>query len=152
MDWKPFIHTDTAVCGGRPVIKGTRVTVEIILENLAQGATGNDLLRSYPHLPKEAGVLPSPFRFAQPVRYPSRSPQGGHRQIASTHGGTRKQLYFPDTNVPITRFLGEEGVDDRGARRDHAHGRGPGLRYRVLGYRPFHGCGMTDYPGFMHGG
>jgi len=40
--------------GGRPVIKGTRVTVEMILEDLAQGATAQDILRSYPHLPKEA--------------------------------------------------------------------------------------------------
>jgi uncharacterized protein (DUF433 family) len=58
MDWKPFIHTDAAVCGGRPVIKGTRVTVEMILEDLAHGATADDLL----HLPKEA--VPASLAFA----------------------------------------------------------------------------------------
>lgn len=62
MDWKPFIHTDAAICGGRPVIKGTRITVEMILEDLAHGATAQDILRSYPHLPKEA--VPASLSFA----------------------------------------------------------------------------------------
>jgi uncharacterized protein (DUF433 family) len=62
MDWKPFIHTDAAVCRGRPVIKGTRVTAEMILEDLAHGATADDLLRSYPHPPKEA--VPASLAFA----------------------------------------------------------------------------------------
>lgn len=38
--------------------------------------------------------------------------KGGRWQIASNHQGQRKQLYFPDTNVLITRFLGSEGVGE----------------------------------------
>jgi GH15 family glucan-1,4-alpha-glucosidase len=38
--------------------------------------------------------------------------KGGRWQIAAAHPGTRKQLYFPDTNVLITRFLGEQGVGE----------------------------------------
>ncbi|MDB5102504.1 MAG: glucoamylase [Fibrobacteres bacterium] len=38
--------------------------------------------------------------------------KGGRWQIASTHRGSRRQLYFPDTNVLITRFLGDEGVGE----------------------------------------
>jgi uncharacterized protein (DUF433 family) len=35
---------------GKPVIKGTRITVEIVLEKLGSGQTIEDILRSYPHL------------------------------------------------------------------------------------------------------
>jgi uncharacterized protein (DUF433 family) len=62
MDWKPFIHTDASICGGRPVIKGTRITVEMILEDLAHGGTVDGILISYPHLPKEA--VPASLAFA----------------------------------------------------------------------------------------
>lgn len=62
MDWKPFIYTDTGICGGRPIIRGTRITVEMILEDLAHGATADGILRSYPHLPKEA--VPASLAFA----------------------------------------------------------------------------------------
>lgn len=62
MDWKPFIYTDTGICGGRPIIRGTRITVEMILEDLAHGATVDGILRSYPHLPKEA--VPASLAFA----------------------------------------------------------------------------------------
>src|SRR3954467_5951657 len=37
---------------------------------------------------------------------------GGRWQISSIHPGARKQMYFPDTNVLITRFLGSEGVGE----------------------------------------
>src|SRR5689334_25004833 len=38
--------------------------------------------------------------------------KGGRWQIASAHPGTRKQLYFPDTNVLITRFLSPQGLGE----------------------------------------
>jgi GH15 family glucan-1,4-alpha-glucosidase len=38
--------------------------------------------------------------------------KGGRWQIASVHPGSRKQMYFPETNVLITRFLGAEGVGE----------------------------------------
>ena len=47
------ITIDPAVMLGKPVIRGTRITVEIILTKLAQGATEADLLEDYPHLTTE---------------------------------------------------------------------------------------------------
>ncbi|HKV23840.1 MAG TPA: DUF433 domain-containing protein [Candidatus Acidoferrum sp.] len=44
------IETDPAVMQGKPVIRGTRITVELILRKLAEGATEADLLEDYPHL------------------------------------------------------------------------------------------------------
>jgi uncharacterized protein (DUF433 family) len=45
-DWKQYIERDPQVMLGKPVFKGTRITVEFILERLAQGAAPGDLLDS----------------------------------------------------------------------------------------------------------
>jgi uncharacterized protein (DUF433 family) len=42
-----------AVMGGKPVVRGTRVTVERILSLLAQGLPTTDLLKEYPYLTEE---------------------------------------------------------------------------------------------------
>jgi uncharacterized protein (DUF433 family) len=44
------IQIDPAVMMGKPVIHGTRITVEMILHNLAEGASEGELLEDYPHL------------------------------------------------------------------------------------------------------
>jgi len=38
---------------GKPVIKGTRITVELILEKIAAGESVDEILSSYPHLTRE---------------------------------------------------------------------------------------------------
>ncbi len=38
---------------GKPVIKGTRITVELILRQLTEGLTPEEILTNYPHLTKE---------------------------------------------------------------------------------------------------
>lgn len=47
------ITIDTKVMLGKPVIKGTRLTVELILEKLAYGATYESLLKDYPFLTRD---------------------------------------------------------------------------------------------------
>lgn len=44
------IERDPRVCGGAPIIKGTRVRVKIILDNLAEGHTPEQIVKSYPSL------------------------------------------------------------------------------------------------------
>jgi uncharacterized protein (DUF433 family) len=44
------IASDPNVLFGKPVIAGTRISVELILEELGAGASVEDLLREYPHL------------------------------------------------------------------------------------------------------
>ena len=44
------ITIDAGVLQGRPVIRGTRIGVELLLRKLSQGATQADLLHAYPHL------------------------------------------------------------------------------------------------------
>ena len=47
------IVSDAAVLRGKPRIRGTRITVEFILELIASGACREDILLSYPHLTAE---------------------------------------------------------------------------------------------------
>lgn len=41
------------VLGGKPCIKGSRISVEFVLELMASGASRDDIVRSYPHLSPE---------------------------------------------------------------------------------------------------
>jgi len=47
------IEVNPEIMMGKPVIRGTRVTVELILRKLGEGATESDLLDAYPQLKKE---------------------------------------------------------------------------------------------------
>jgi uncharacterized protein (DUF433 family) len=47
------IELNPKVCNGKPVIKGTRITVSVILEQIAEGVSRDDLLASYPELTKD---------------------------------------------------------------------------------------------------
>jgi uncharacterized protein (DUF433 family) len=53
MDYKQYISTDPEVLGGKPCIAGTRISVELILEQLSLGATIDYLLDQYPQLKQE---------------------------------------------------------------------------------------------------
>ncbi len=50
MNWKDYIVADPAVLGGKPTVKGTRISVEFIIQRLAQGWTEAELLENYPRL------------------------------------------------------------------------------------------------------
>ncbi len=54
MNWQQYISLNPEVMTGKPVIKGTRITVELLLERLGNGWTIDQLLESYPHLSPEA--------------------------------------------------------------------------------------------------
>jgi len=53
MDWHDYIEQHPDVMMGKPFIKGTRLTVELILERLGNGSPLQDLLASYPQLRPE---------------------------------------------------------------------------------------------------
>lgn len=52
MNWQTYIHTDPTILAGKPVIKGTRLSVELLLERLANGWTEQMIFESYPTLPE----------------------------------------------------------------------------------------------------
>ncbi len=49
-----LIQSDPSIMMGKPVITGTRITVELILEKLAAGETVEQILEAHPHLTREA--------------------------------------------------------------------------------------------------
>lgn len=53
MDWRDRITVDPAVCHGQACIKGTRIMVAVVLDNLAAGLEMDEILRSYPSLTAE---------------------------------------------------------------------------------------------------
>ena len=53
-NWREYITVDPAVCHGKACIKGARIIVSVVLDNLAAGLTPDEILRSYPPLSREA--------------------------------------------------------------------------------------------------
>ena len=53
MEKTGLIVSDPKVMTGKPVIRGTRITVELILEKFAAGHTEDDILRAHPHITRE---------------------------------------------------------------------------------------------------
>ncbi|GIV85519.1 MAG: hypothetical protein KatS3mg052_2526 [Candidatus Roseilinea sp.] len=52
-DWRDRISINPNVCHGRPCIKGTRIWVSLIVDNLAEGVSEQELLEAYPQLTVE---------------------------------------------------------------------------------------------------
>ena len=53
MDWRKHITVDPEVCHGQACIRGTRIMVSVVLDNLAAGLDVAELLASYPTLTRE---------------------------------------------------------------------------------------------------
>jgi len=53
MDWQDHISVDPEICHGKTCVKGTRIMVSVVLDNLAAGLSAEDILRSYPSLTAE---------------------------------------------------------------------------------------------------
>jgi uncharacterized protein (DUF433 family) len=54
MDWHGIIVCDPAILVGKPTVKGTRISVELILERLAAGDSVAEVISEYPQLTAEA--------------------------------------------------------------------------------------------------
>lgn len=54
IDWRNYITVDKDILVGKPHIKETRLSVEFILERLADGWTEEDILENYPRLTQES--------------------------------------------------------------------------------------------------
>ena len=50
MDWRARISIDPEICHGNACIAGTRIMVSVIVDNLATGATAQEIVRLYPTL------------------------------------------------------------------------------------------------------
>jgi uncharacterized protein (DUF433 family) len=50
VSWQNFFESKPGVCGGEVCAAGTRISVTVILDSLAEGSTKEEILRSYPSL------------------------------------------------------------------------------------------------------
>lgn len=62
VDWRKYIHSDPDILGGKPIVKGTRLSVDFILNLFANGWTFKEVFENYPRLSREA--LQSVFAYA----------------------------------------------------------------------------------------
>ncbi|MCC6738989.1 MAG: DUF433 domain-containing protein [Planctomycetia bacterium] len=53
MTWRDRITVDPQICHGKPCIRGTRIMVTVILDNLAERVPEDEILRSYPTLTRD---------------------------------------------------------------------------------------------------
>ncbi len=53
LSWRQFIVSDPDILGGKPILKGTRLSVEFVLELLAGGWTAKVIQENYPNLTEE---------------------------------------------------------------------------------------------------
>jgi uncharacterized protein (DUF433 family) len=52
-NWRDFIQSDPAILQGKPVVAGTRITVELILDKLAAGESVEQILEAHPRLTRD---------------------------------------------------------------------------------------------------
>lgn len=62
MDWREYIHSDLEILSGKPIVKGTRLSLDFLLELLANGWREEQLFDSYPNLTRDS--LRAVFAFA----------------------------------------------------------------------------------------
>jgi len=65
MDWQQVITTEEAICGGRPRVKNTRLTVEFLLGLKATGWTEAQIMENYPSL--KTDDLRAVYAYAQAI-------------------------------------------------------------------------------------
>lgn len=63
IDWSQYIHSDPEILLGKPVVKGTRLSVDFILGLFAEGWTELQVIENYPTLTKES--IRATFAFAK---------------------------------------------------------------------------------------
>lgn len=54
LDWRDYVTVDPQICHGKACIRGTRIMVFVILDNLASGLTPAEIEASYPSLSRES--------------------------------------------------------------------------------------------------
>ena len=70
MTWTDYIHADPAIAAGKPVVKGTRLAVDFLMELFGNGRTRDEVLAAYPQLTPDA--LQAVFAFAAEVLHDER--------------------------------------------------------------------------------
>ncbi len=71
----PRIESDPGILHGKPIIQGSRLTVETILENVASGYSFDDLLDAYPFLTREDVIAAMEYAARLAAQPPGPAPE-----------------------------------------------------------------------------
>jgi len=74
MNWREHITVDPTVCHGQACIKGTRIPVSVVLENIAEEVPVDEILASYPSLTRQS--LQAAMAYAEELARERISPLG----------------------------------------------------------------------------
>jgi uncharacterized protein (DUF433 family) len=90
-----LIISDPKIMMGKPVVKGTRITVELILEKLGAGESMEEILVSHPRLTKEGILAAWKFgKFGARIRNGIRNEAIQNQSITSTSTSREAEPYF----------------------------------------------------------
>lgn len=53
-DWRNYIESNPEILFGKPIVKNTKIPVDLLLDKMSKGETMDDLLEAYPRIDKEA--------------------------------------------------------------------------------------------------
>src|SRR5690625_7603985 len=88
MNWREHITVEPEVCHGKACIKGTRVLVSVVLDNLAAGLTAEEVRQSYPSVSLRPSQPRSPMPPTLPGGAASRArPEAQARREPAGSGG-----------------------------------------------------------------
>ena len=102
---EPRIVTDPAVLAGKPYIRGTRISVEFILELFASGATADDVVKAYPFLTREDLAAAAQFAATSVAFLPHDAPTGSaRRQAARNLDSSLARIEDSLRDIPVDEF------------------------------------------------
>lgn len=94
-----LIESNPKIMFGKPVIKGTRITVELILEKIAEGESIENILSQHPHLTKEK--ISSAVQFALQTLRKDFPPRSENQKLLNA----LNDAYTDDTDEEEKEFL-----------------------------------------------
>ncbi len=110
MDWRDHIHSDPGILSGKPVVRGSRISVEFLLDLLAAGWSEKQLFDSYPNLTQDS--LRAVFAFAAES---TRDERTFELRRGGTHSGeAHRQENMSPLCLSTRRFEARQAVDASG--------------------------------------
>jgi uncharacterized protein (DUF433 family) len=102
----PHIVSDAKILMGKPCLAGTRISVELILDELGSGESIEDIVAGYPHITRE-GVLAAIRYAAEAVRKEVRKPTGSAKPSESKFSVESERLYPILTDDELAEMIAE---------------------------------------------
>ena len=105
MNWQEYIVKVPGTCGGKPIVKGTRLPVSLLLEFKADGATEDYLLENYPTLYREG--LRAAYAYAEAHGMVAYADWGAEDCPYHNPDGSPKTEPTPSSDAPTIRSLAD---------------------------------------------